>query len=145
MCPWKSLITWRTQETLSVPPWAGCSPWRCLQCQGSVPGSPHVSQGPLPYPRDHHPIAGIVSQSQGLFLHQGLFPYPRDQGPTGKAARTAQGEADLENLCDWGDGNVAKQLLPASDSSVPQHLCQITRINTGWSPSRGAGNSQHDV
>lgn len=101
-----------------------------------------LSQDHHTYPRDHSPIPGIIPQSQGLFLHQGLFPHPREQGPhrTKQQGQQEEGQTWKANAVGGGDGNVAKQLLPASDSSVPRHLCQITRINTGWSPSRGAGN-----
>lgn len=138
MCPWQAQIAGRTQEICFAPP-----------CQATLHGTASsawdLPQDHHTYARDHSPIPGIATPLQGLLPiagvvspsrtvppHQGAGPHMMRRGRPGKPLQ-------------WGNGNVAKQLLPASDSSVPQQLCQITRINTGWSPSRGAGNSQHDV
>lgn len=113
-------------------------PGICPRTTTRIPGITPPSQRLLPLCRDCSPIPGTVSPSR-------IVPPSQGPGPHRTSSRDSMRRGGPGKPLQWGNGNVAKQLLPASDSSVPQRLCQITRINMGRSPSRGAGNSQHDV
>lgn len=101
---------------------------------GTASSARDASQDHHTDPRDHSPIPGIITPLQGL------FPSPRDcfsikdcsliPGPHRTSSRDSTRRGGPGKSLQWGSGNVAKQLLPARDSSVPQRLCQITRINT---------------
>lgn len=117
-----------------------CSTVGLLLCTALLPAPGIGPRDHSSHPRDRSPTAGIAPPIPAI-----APPIPGTRAPQGKQQGQHEERRSWEKPLQWGNGNMAKQLLPAPDSSVPLCFCQITRINISWSPSRGAVNSQLDV